>query len=231
MVKKRLGELLVESGLITEEQLKLALKIQKKDNIKLGKVLIQLDLASEQDIAQTVAYQLKIPFVNLNEEKIEKEAVAKVSVDIVRKYLVMPFRLKDKELWVAMSDPMDFDALRDLKFAANLEIRPVAALENAIMSAITKNYHLPENVETTLQRIGDDAYIEIVAESKDLDDKEIQDLKKRSEMAPIVRMLNMILHKAVDTKASDIHIEPRENDVQVRFRIDGLLKTIFNLPK
>ncbi|MFQ5585700.1 MAG: ATPase, T2SS/T4P/T4SS family [Thermodesulfobacteriota bacterium] len=230
MAVKKLGELLVESGLITEEQLKLALdEAKKQKNVRVGAVLIEKGYATDIDIAQTLAFQLKIPFVELSSTAVDPEAIKLVNENLAKKYLAIPLEINKKVLKVAMADPLNLDAIDDLRFATGMEIKPCAATHLDVNSAINRYYHINEPIEELMVDLHDDTLVEVIHESEST--KDVAELVRKSTAPPIIKMVDSIIIHAVDNRASDIHIEPHDKTVKLRLRIDGLMKPTMQLPK
>jgi type IV pilus assembly protein PilB len=228
--KMRIGELLVKSGLIDDEMLAKALDIQKSQKRRLGQVLVDMGVADQVVIAKTLAKQLKIPYGRLDNVKIAKEVIDLVSAQLAENHLVIPLKKKEKSLLVAMADPMDLNALNDLRFFTQLPIDVAVVPEGDIIDAIERHYpkgDLKRDLDSGPTIDGD---IEIIRE-KDHDEKEAHELLVLTEMPPIVRFTNSVLADAIRQKASDIHIEPQKTSILIRYRVDGILKEIMRAEK
>ncbi|MED1421470.1 GspE/PulE family protein [Bacillus smithii] len=203
MERKRLGDLLVEAGVITEDQLQEALK-KKKNRQKLGDVLVSLGYLNEQQLIEVLEFQLGIPHVKLPSIPIDTTLLKFIPKEFALKNLVFPIEKKDRELTVAMYDPLDFYTIDDLTLSTGLQIRTVIATREDIISSIYKYYN------------GKDQLNETAAASTNV-----------SEAAEesVVALVNDILEAGIQLKASDIHIDVQESKLIVRFRIDGLLRT------
>ncbi len=229
--KKRLGDLLYEAGVVSREKLDEALAEQKRTGKRLGELLINCKIVSEADIAQTLASQLGFNYIDLAATAIEPEAISLIPESLARKNLAIPIYFDKKYLTVAMVDPLDYEAITDLKFYSNYEIRPVISTKKMILEAIDQYYYLNDSVDDIVKETTDpseDLLIQMVPELTDVD---LRDVEKKSQLAPIIRLLNLILTKAIKARASDIHIEPYRKYCNVRFRIDGILKEEMRLPK
>ncbi len=228
--KMRMGEILVKSGLIDNETLDRALEIQKSQKRRLGQVLVDMGVADQVVIAKTLAKQLRIPYGRLKNVKIAKEVIELVSPQLAENYLVIPLRKKEKSLLVAMADPLDLNALNDLRFFTQLSIDVAVVPQEDILDAIERHYpkvDLKRDLDSGLTIYGD---IEIIRE-KDPDEKEAKELLSLTEKPPIVRFTNSILADAIKQKASDIHIEPQKTSILIRYRVDGILKEIMRADK
>ena len=230
MVKEKLGELLVSCGLITQEQLSEALEAQKQDRKRLGSILIERGYASEDDIARSLATRLGLPFVDLTNLEIEPESVATVDEKLARRHLVLPIRLEGRSIRLAMTDPLDLHAIEDIRFHTGYEVLPVVSLQGAIKSAINRHYDAANIVSDLIGDVPEQTVaIEVVSKGEPRLDE--QKLRRLSEALPVVRVVNLIFAEAVRESASDIHIEPGEQNVVVRTRVDGILQTRMTLPK
>lgn len=216
MARKRLGDLLLESGLITDEQLTKTLQSKARDE-KLGNALLRYGYITEQQLIEVLEFQLGIPHVNLLQYPIEQEVVDLVPKDLAKNYNLMPLRIKANKLYTAMSDPMDYFAIEELRMTTGLQIVPAIATKNALYRTISKHYDLQESIDEVM---GD------FSPEEDSDDASIVD-----EDSAIVRLVNQMIENAVIQRASDIHIDPQEADVKVRYRIDGVMRTERELPK
>ncbi len=226
-IKKKLGEILVEAGLITRDQLLKGLEAQKKLKKRLGEVLVHLGFVSETDIAQTLSSQLGIPYTDLSSTVVEPEAVEQVKERLAEKHLVLPISVEGNVITLAMADPLNLEAINDIRFATGKEVKPTVSTPSDIRRAIKRYYHLSEPLQEILERMSG-GHIEVVREKVEAPTEEIL---KKVEAPPIIRMVNSIIVHAVKNRASDIHIEPREKTVLIRERIDGLLRDVYQLPK
>jgi type IV pilus assembly protein PilB len=230
---KRLGDLLLESGLVTTEQLEQAIAEQKKSGLQLGTQLMRSGAISENDLVQLLQRQLGLPLVDLEQTPADEAALAKIKEEQAKKYLALPIEIEGrKTLVVAMADPLNVHALEDLRFHSGMFIRPVLATSTQILEAIDRYYHLDTSVNEVIQSIienEDEVVVSAVEESEER--QAIDELMREAEGRPIVRLTNWLLHRAVEERASDIHIEPQINELIVRFRVDGLLREEQRLPK
>ena len=231
MKKKRLGELLVESGLISETNLSKALSEQRSKKEKLGDIITSLGFATDIEIAQILSIQLGIPLIDLRNTPVEPQAIELISEKIARKHLIIPVSIDQKELHIAMSDPLSFEAFEDVRFASGLTTRPLLATRSDIVWAIDQHYHLGSSLTNIVKNIADERMVEVLGDHQDSGDRETEDLRKKSEAAPVIRMVNLIISDAAEKGASDIHIEPVKTALQIRNRIDGLLTKTMDLPK
>ena len=231
MGKKRLGELLVETGLLSEENLTRALTEQRSKRGKLGEVFVALGMATEEEIAQALSIQLGIPYLELKQTPVEPHAIELITEKVARKHLILPISVEQKDLHLAMADPLSFEAFEDVRFASGYTIKPVIATRSDILWGIDQHYHLGSSLNTIVKDIAEERSVEVVQDRKEGERGDTEDLRKKSEAAPIIRMVNLIVAEAVENGASDIHVEPTKTNLQIRNRVDGLLRKSLELPK
>ena len=215
----RLGELLVREKLISLAQLRAAQDEQQRSGTNLGYTLAKLGYISDTEITNFLSQQYRVPTVNLEEYEIDAEILKLVSKDQCEKHRVVPVSRAGSSLIVAMADPTNLNAIDDLKFLTGYNIEPVIASEQAILAAVEKYYNVGPSYEDVMAGF-DEGEIEVTG---DVEDVNLLELEKASEDAPVVRLCNMILLNAIKKGASDIHIEPYEKKLRVRYRIDGVL--------
>lgn len=218
--KKRLGDLLVEVGVITEEQLGTALEMQKteKKGEKLGSVLIELGFTTEQQIMEALQQQLGIESVDLSNIRIQDEIIKMIDESVLRKYSLIPFAFSEKNpniLKVAMSDPLDIRAMDDISIITGFQIERCVTVQSDIAAAIDRYYGNAEVLRVAEQ---------YTRERQQQNNGAVQNEEREDQTeAPIVKLVRQIIEQAVHKRASDIHIEPMENQVRIRFRVDGVL--------
>jgi len=216
MAKKRIGDLLLENHLITKEQLEEALKIQQETKKRLGDILISNGFITEQQLIEVLEFQLGIPHVSLYKYSIDRSIVQIIPERLALQYQVLPLRKKGNKLTVAMADPLDYFAIDDLRMTTGFHIEPVIASKDELTELINRYYGIQETVKEIMQHLPKEEEI----------DEQLQ-----SEDAPVSRMVNQIIQNALQQRASDIHFDPQERELRVRFRIDGMLRTEQNLSK
>ncbi|TQR14838.1 GspE/PulE family protein [Psychrobacillus soli] len=214
--RKRLGDLLVESHVISNEQLEYALVTKSREE-KLGDFLIRENLLTEQQLIEVLEFQLGIPHVSLNQFSIEPELIQLVPKELAKRTNIMPIRKDKNKLLIAMADPMDYFAIEEVRMATGCQIETSIAAKDDVFRTITKYYDLQESMD---QALVDMAPTELE------NDTQITD-----EDSPIVRLVNQIVANGVAQRASDIHFDPQETELRVRYRVDGMLKTERALPK
>jgi len=227
--KKPLGDILLDRGMITDEQLHAALDEQKQSRKRLGEVLVSLGFITEEQVTEARALQFDVGYVNLQEQECEPEAIASVSDATARTYNLVPFKTTGNRLTVAMANPLDVEAIDLVQFEAKCRVEPMLATEWRIVEVLNKQYGGGSSED--LQDMAQEA-ASTPASLVDSDEHEdIDEVRRKTSSAPIVRMVNMLLTQAVRRKASDIHIEPRRDTVDVRYRIDGELHIVRSFPK
>lgn len=228
MPYKRLGDVLLDAGLVTEEQIEHALLQQKTTKRRLGDELIAEGVITEAGVIEALQMQLGVEFIDLSQIDLDPEMSRVVSKNVARQYNVVPVRTTPDEVYLAMSDPLNFMAIEAVKHATRKRVVPMVAMHDAIMRAIMTLYG-NEGAARAIEemkrdaRPADDSSSGFAATSLG-DDADAQS-------APTVRLVNSIIERAATERASDIHLEPREADLHVRMRIDGLLRTILTVPK
>ena len=215
--KVRLGDLLVNSGVITQEMLEKGLALQKGSGRKLGETLVDEGIATEENIAKALSSQLHYDMVDLQTVTIEEEVLGLVPAAVLKKYKMIPFEYATDNmnvLRVAMSDPMDMTAMDDIGIITNLRVEPVVATTRSIMLAIDRYYGQAE-VNSALEEYAKEKEI-LLEEEEDIYSEDVNN-------SPIVQLVKSMIDQAVRQRASDIHIEPMERQVRIRYRIDGAL--------
>src|SRR5450755_3186699 len=230
-MSSRLGEILVKDSLISADQLKQALDYQKKNGGRLGTCLVKLGLVSDDDITAVLSRQYGVPSINLKFYEVDPAVIKLVPQETAVRYQIVPLSRVGSTLTIAMTDPTNVFAMDDIKFMTGFNVEPVVASESAISEAIHKFYGDVESVEE-LDKVmkdlaGDDASLELSAEEQEMD---LATLEKAAEEAPIIKLVNLILTDAVKRGASDIHVEPYEKELRVRFRVDGILQNVMAPP-
>ncbi len=225
--QNRLGELLVREKLISLAQLRKAQEEQQRSGSNLGYTLQKLGYISDSEITTFLSQQYRVPTINLEEYELDAEILKLVSRDQCEKHKVLPISRAGGSLVVAMADPTNLNAIDDLKFLTGYNIDPVIASETAIIAAVEKYYNAGPSYDEVMAGF-DEGEIEFSGEEEG--DLNIMELEKASEDAPVVRLVNMILLNAIKKGASDIHIEPYEKKLRVRYRIDGVLQEEMSPP-
>jgi len=229
-LRDRLIESIKKTNVIKEEQLTKAINIQQQKGGSLGKILVDLEYITHKDLLIFLSQQLSIPPINLAKYKIDREVIKFIPEKIARQYKLIPIAKLSNRMTIAMADPTNIIAMDDIKALTNFTIDIVISSEQGIEDAITNYYGKPH--ETDIIKIIEDG--ECVGELEVVDDEEeinISEITAESTRAPIVKVVSMILNEALNKRASDIHIEPQERSLRVRYRVDGRLQEVLNLPK
>ncbi|MEO7113662.1 MAG: type IV-A pilus assembly ATPase PilB [Polyangiaceae bacterium] len=215
----RLGELLVREKLISLAQLRQAQEEQQRSGQNLGYTLARLGYISDAEITNFLSQQYRVPTVNLDEYEIDADIVKLVSKDQCERHRVIPISRAGTSLVVAMADPTNLNAIDDLKFLTSYNIDPVIASETQIVNAIERYYNVGPSYDEVMAGF-DETEIDFTDAEEDIN---LMELEKASEDAPVVKLVNMMLLNAIKKGASDIHIEPYEKKLRVRYRVDGVL--------
>jgi len=218
MKRKRLGEILLDEGLITEEQLQAGLDKQEREKgLRIGEALVALGAVSAEDVAKAIWQQRQIPYVDLDSYALDPSVIELVPEKVARAYTALPLFKIGNALTVAMADPLNLIAVDDLRSKTGCEIEPVISTEDKILRCLDNYYRMDESITQLIQDV-----------SSGKDDK-----AKGVEIseAPMIKLANLIIQQAIRDGASDVHIEPGEKEVSVRYRIDGVLQEIKRVPK
>ena len=249
-MRKKIGECLIQAGLISEDDLQVALAEHKRTGERVGSVLVRLNLATEKQITKALAYQLGFPYVSLGDEPPDPAAIVLISKDVALKRVCVAVKLEKNLLTVAMSDPLLFSLVQDLEFQTGYRIKQVVATRTDILSSIEAGYPdkalakytgthaalaVPASQHRPGGRPGDPPPSALVARV-DIDVFEQTPApqtasREGSDSAPIIDLVDLVVNSAITSRASDVHIEPAEKGVLVRHRLDGILKEVMDLPK
>src|SRR5256885_215772 len=229
---RRLGDLLVAEGLITEAQLRQALAEQKGKTEKLGSILARLGFITEEQLIGFLSRQYGIPSITLTNIDVDRETLRLVPAQIARKYEVLPVKRIGGPLTLAMADPTNVFALDDVAFMTSLQILPVVAPQAAVRKAIEEHYKAGQSwMSEMMTEITADANIEVLEGESEGKGVDVFELKESADEAPVVKLVNMVLVDAIRKGASDLHWEPYEKHFRIRFRIDGVLHEMLSPPK
>ncbi len=226
--RKRLGDILVEAGLITAEQLQEALSKQKVLGKRLGKVLVETGMTNEDSIATTLASQMNIPYLNLNETTLPPEVLTTIPEGIVRSHSLIPVKLEGNRLLMTMADPLDVFIIDEINYQTGYELEIAISPESQVEAAIRHYYGTSDSLQNAVDNIAAERSTEVTLDESffttfDLGDEE--------QNVPIINLVNTIIQQAINDRASDIHIEPDEEIIRVRYRIDGILNELMKAPK
>jgi len=241
----RIGELLLKEKRISPEQLQEALNYQKANGGKLGVNLVKLGFVTDEEITALLSRQYGVPSINLAEFAIDQGVIKLVPPETAQKYQIVPLSRSGATLTIAMTDPTNVFAMDDLKFMTGYNVEPVVASETAVMEAIQRYYalagggnktngngHGPSALDFATQALQDLPQVDAseVEVLEELEEISVEALAKQGEEAPVIRLVNVMLMSAISKGASDIHIEPYEKEMRIRYRIDGVLYNIMAPP-
>jgi type IV pilus assembly protein PilB len=251
-VRKKIGECLIQAGLITEEDLQTALIEHKRSGERIGAVLVRLNFATEKQITKALAYQLGFPYTSLSDDPPDSAAIILIPKEVAIKRVCVAVRLEKNLLTVAMSDPLLFSLVQDLEFQTGYRIKQVVATRTDILETIENGYpdkaiakytggsaagltvQTPQSAQK-LGRPGDPSQRALVRRAEDDVFEQPSAVataaREGSDSAPIIDLVDLVVNSAITSRASDVHIEPMEKGVLVRHRLDGLLKEVMDLPK
>jgi type IV pilus assembly protein PilB len=225
----KLGDILVRDGLITSDQLKRALAEQRSSGMRLGYTLVKLGFIEETEITKMLARQYRMPAVDLSRFEVDPKILKLITPDIANKYTVLPLKREGRTLTIAIADPNNVAAIEDIKFITRCDIFPVIAGEYTLRNAIDRYYQQSDaQLASLLKSVEDQGSddLEVVEEQMDEEVK----ASELAEDAPVVKLINGLLTDAVKRGASDIHIEPFEHEMRVRYRVDGALHEVMKPP-
>jgi type IV pilus assembly protein PilB len=220
--QRPLGELLVERGLLTPDQLAWALEQQKTHRRPLGQLLLETGLVQEKALAAVLSVHFKVPLVDFSRARIDNAALALIPQTYAQAHHVLPIRMIGEELEVATIDPGDLALLAELKVLTRKRIRPVLAVQSEIETAIAQGYKLLAGVDRHVRSF-EESFQPIIASPR----RRLADVRQD---APVVQIVDLIIGQGVDERASDIHLEPQQDRLRIRFRIDGVLHDVTSLP-
>lgn len=219
--KERLGDKMIELGLINEEQLNQALEDQRKTGDKLGVCLQKQGAITEQQMLQALESQYGIPSVDLTMEEIQPEVLERIPASLARRHKIIPVKIQNNVLYIAIEDPFNFLALDDARLISGMEVKPMIAIGESIDTFISRLYP-NEDAQKFIEQLSN--------ENITVQDMNITEEAADVDSAPVVRLVQSILDQAVKERSSDIHIEPFETEVRIRYRVDGALYTAMKVP-
>jgi type IV pilus assembly protein PilB len=238
-MERRLGEMLVKENIIRQDDLEKALKKQEEENTSLGRVIVDMGLASEWEMAAAIGKQLNVPFITLSHYEIDHQVLESIPEEIVRKYKIVPVDKTGDTLTVALSDPSNIYLQDELRLLTKCKIIPVISFESDIMEAINQYYSGSKNqgskfdemlkdiTDQEHESLPDEENVEFQGEQTQDDD----DLTIDVDDAPVIQLVNLVISEAIKAGASDIHVEPYEKTLRLRYRIDGVLQEMTPPPK
>ncbi len=232
-MSSNLGDLLVREKVLNQAQLKTARTYQRDNEVSMGSAVVSLGYLSEEEVAQTLSKEYGYPFIDLDQFEVYPDVLDLVSLDVAKKYMVVPIHLNRNCLTLAMMDPTDLEAVEDIKFRTGLSLQPVIASETAIMNAIQQYYGTSDSlrVKQVVDEIeqAEDSSILIVEDEEEAEEFDVEELNTSVSEAPIITLVNSVLVDSIKKGASDVHFEPYEKAFRIRFRLDGTLYEMMNL--
>ncbi len=231
----KLGEILIEQGIITEDMLNQALEEQKKNGARLGTTLVKLGYLKDKELLTALSKHFGVKSIDLKNEELDEEILKLIPADLAAKYLIVPISRFGRTLTVAMINPGDVAAIEDVKFATGFEIKPVVASEETMLQIIREHYDVQRLLSDVMYEIETADAIETSVQIVEQEDQKPEDdlvsVQENRDSGPALRLVSKVITDAVDMNVSDVHVEPYEKDLRVRFRIDGILHEFMKPPK
>ncbi len=234
IIREELPKLLLENEYITKRQLERAQKKAEEEGRELDKVIVEMGFVTEKEVAKLLAKHFNVEFIDLDEVEISPDIAKFIPEHIARRYNVVPISIEGDKLVIAILDPLNVEALDDIRLISGYDVEPMMATETALQKKLNSLYgstdivEVSDEVTSAIQQL-DMSDFEMIEETED--EISVEKLKEMVEEAPIIRMVNLIISQAINDKASDIHIEPWAKEVVIRYRIDGVLHEIMRLPR
>jgi type IV pilus assembly protein PilB len=216
---KQLGDILLDSGLVTQQELTEAYEEHQRAGRALGRVLVEKGVLTESQLVAALAQQIGLRFVDLGDFPVDGAAIASVPSSVCRRYNALPIGYDEGKLLVAMSDPANVFAIDDIRSLTGIDVKPAVATKSDVTAAINRYHRVDGDLDDLTMALETD------------EDDDLSNIKEVVEDAPIVKFVNLLITQAIQDRASDIHLEPTERDLRVRFRIDGVLHEIMRSPK
>ena len=217
---RHLGTMLLQEGLLSRADLDRATEIQAETSLPLGRILVEEGFVKETDLVKTLAHHIGLEFVSLDEVTIDPSATALVPEALARRYAAIPIGFEDGSLIVAMADPANVLAIDDIRAITGMDVLPKVATRTEVEDAISRMAQFDDAVSDLGELLDDQAEVE-----------DLSSMEASIEEAPVVKLVNTIITRAINERASDIHIEPGEKELRVRFRIDGVLHEAMSTPR
>jgi len=231
----KLGEILIEQGIITEAMLDQALEEQKKNGARLGTALVKLGFLKDKELLNALSKHFGVKSIDLRNEELDEAILKLIPADLAAKYLIVPISRFGRTLTVAMINPGDVAAIEDVKFATGFEIKPVVASEETMLEIIRDHYNVQRLLSDVMYEIetadAGETSVQLVEEEEQKQEDDFSSVQESKNSGPALRLVSKVITDAVDMNVSDIHIEPYEKDLRVRFRIDGILHEVMKPPK
>jgi type IV pilus assembly protein PilB len=232
MAEKTTRRRLIQAGGLTEEEIKNAIVKSSSENKSLIESVLADERVSEEGLADSLAAYARFPRVNLATANIDAEVVKLLPAEMARKYVCIPIRIEGRHVLLAMANPTDYKSLQEIEFTVGKPLKVLVCTRTEIMDALAKFYEPEDSLRAFTQNLEDARNFEIVADGELKEaDVDLSESRTQAEMAPVVKVVNLIIQDAIAQRATDIHVEPTLNDVQVRVRVDGVLRPMMQLPK
>jgi type IV pilus assembly protein PilB len=235
MLDMRLGEVLVKQGLISEDMLAQALEEQKKDGTRLGTTLIKLGYVKEEDLLNALSKHFSVRSVDLRNRELKEDVLKLIPGELAGKYLVVPVSRLGRTVTLAMINPGDVAAIEDIQFATGFEVEPVVASEEALIKVVQDHYNVQKLLsdvmyEIEMAEVGDQN-VQVVDKGQEEEHDDLADVQEDTDSGPALKLASKIITDAVEMNVSDVHVEPYETSLRIRYRIDGILHEVMKPPK
>jgi type II secretory ATPase GspE/PulE/Tfp pilus assembly ATPase PilB-like protein len=231
MTGKSADSLALQRTVIQRNEIEQGIVLARQKGISLGELLLDQKGFSEEGLAEGLAEWLKVPRVRIASLTIDADAAKAISEKIALKHQCLPLKIEGTRLVMAMANPADYDAIQDVQFVSGFTVQPVVATRAEILDGIEEMYRTDELMQEFLSKVSDSADFTILADESDKLNLDQVDARSAADQVPVVKMCNLILQEAIRSQASDVHLEPTLNCLQVRMRIDGVLREYIDVPK
>src|SRR3990172_6097472 len=225
------GRRLIQAGGLSVEELKNAIVKSSSENKSLIESVLADDRVSEEGLADSLAAYARFPRVNLATASIDPEAVKLLPQELARKYFCIPIRVEGRNVLVAMANPTDYRAMQEIEFTVGKTLKVLVCTRTEIQDAIEKHYEPADSLRAFTENLEDAKDFQIVVGDGKEADVDLSEVRGAAELPPVIKVVNLIIQDAIAQRATDIHVEPTLNDVQVRVRVDGVLRPLMQLPK
>ncbi len=230
--RKRLGDILVDACVITPAQLEEALQRQQQDGHRLiGQILVDMGWVTEHEVCRAVSELLRIEYVDVQDALISQDVVQLAPEDLAAKRNILPLFIQDKTLYIAMENPLDVDTIQHIEFQTGMQVRPMLALPSQLRQTIRKHYDVNEYIGGMLEQVSDTQPLHVEQDNEPDEGIDVGEVRRMSEGNKVVRLVNLIISEGIKKRASDVHIEPAQNQASVRYRIDGMLTRGMPIPR
>ena len=229
--RKRLGEVLVDACIISEDQLSEALQLQQEKPRLIGQILVEMGWVSEEEVCRAVAELIHVAYVDIDHAMISQDVVQLAPEHLAARRNILPLFVQDKILYVAMENPLDVEAIQRLEFSTSMRVKPLIAPPSQLRDMVRKHYNVDEYLGRVLENVSGDETVSVEHELGAEQAVDVGEIRKISEGSQVIRLANMIIADGIKKRASDIHLEPSAKHLNVRYRIDGLLSKGIRIPK